>query len=109
MASPHRCLDTEGDWVPCPDHLCEADALVADLERVTRERDEARAGDYGMARAPYGEVEVMRERERAERAERQRDQAIEALRTIHTSPICFIDCTERVGAVLATLDPDAAT
>ena len=21
---PHMCLDIEGDWVPCPDHLCEA-------------------------------------------------------------------------------------
>lgn len=41
-------------------------------------------------------------------AEQDRDEAIEALRAIHTSPTCFIDCSERVGAVLATLNPHAA-
>lgn len=24
---PHRCMDTEGDYLPCPPSLCEADRL----------------------------------------------------------------------------------
>lgn len=79
------------------------DALVAALAQAEHERDEARKHANKLGR------ELDEQGDELERAERQRDRAIEALRTIHTSPICFIDCTERVGAVLATLDPDAAT
>lgn len=79
------------------------DALVAALTQAEHERDEARKHANKLGR------ELDEQGDELERAERQRDRAIEALRTIHTSPICFIDCTERVGAVLATLDPDAAT
>lgn len=77
--------------------------LVAALAQAEHERDEARKHANKLGR------ELDEQGDELERAERQRDRAIEALRTIHTSPICFIDCTERVGAVLATLDPDAAT
>lgn len=65
-------------------------ALVADLERVTAERDEARRGQEAQrCRAEahvrkWVESNAGKAEERAERAERQRDQAIEALREIGT-------------------------
>ena len=112
-----------GDWIirgvkgelyPCKPDIFEMtyeradapsdrDALIAALAQAEHGRDEARKHANKLGR------ELDEQGDELERAERQRDQAIEALRTIHTSPICFIDCTERVGAVLATLDPDAAT
>ena len=107
MASPDHAAtvrDALGRlMVPDYEAMAALDALVAALAQAEHERDEARKHANKLGR------ELDEQGDELERAERQRDRAIEALRTIHTSPICFIDCTERVGAVLATLDPDAAT
>jgi hypothetical protein len=76
-------------------------ALIALAERATeleRERDEAREIADGMARAPYGEFEAMRER--AERAEAALRSVGEWLATMEGRTVTASD----LGVVLPELE-----